>query len=62
MANQLYVEQESCSICGLCVDEYPEAFRMTEEGPAEVYKQGVLKEDQIDDVVEICPAGCIHYE
>ena len=59
---RLYVDADECVKCNLCVDEYPQGFRRVEDGPAEVYSQSALNKDQIDDVVSICPASCIHYE
>jgi ferredoxin len=58
----LYVDKEECVKCNLCVDEYPQAFKRLADGPAEVYNQDILSKDQIDDVVSICPASCIHYK
>ena len=62
MSKKLYVDQENCSICKLCVDEYPQSFRMSPEGPAEVYKADNLSQEEIDDILGLCPASCIHYE
>jgi len=62
MAKRLYVDSKRCSKCGLCVDEYPQAFRMTQEGWAEAFNQDALTLVQIEDAVGLCPAECIHYE
>ncbi len=62
MAKKLYVDKHACSICMLCVDEYPQAFRITDDGHAEVFDASSLKEEEIQDIIALCPAGCIHYE
>ena len=37
MSKNVYVDQEICISCGLCVETAPEVFRMNDDNLAEVY-------------------------
>jgi ferredoxin len=61
MAAKLYVDQDACISCNLCVDTLPEVFRLNDEGLAEVYDPTGAPEDKIQEVIDACPVACIHW-
>ena len=62
MARKPYVDQDECTGCGLCEEECPEVFRLNDEGVSEVHDPEGASEEIIQDVIEICPVECIHWE
>jgi ferredoxin len=56
-----WVDQDGCIACGLCASICPEVFRMTDEGPSEVYEDPIPEsaEDQAVEAQENCPVSVI---
>jgi len=55
------VDQDGCIACGLCASICPEVFRMTDEGPSEVYADPIPEsvEDEAVEAQENCPVSVI---
>lgn len=47
------IDRDGCISCGLCTEICPKAFRMADDGIAEVYVDTIATEDEAD-VVEAC--------
>lgn len=62
MAREVYVEKEECTGCELCTDALPEVFKMNSEGLSEVHDSAGAEESVIQDVIDSCPAECIHWK
>jgi len=63
MAKEVYVDQDECTSCGLCVDSLPAVFRFADNGKAECYDSGGASEQEIqDNAIDICPVSCIHWK
>ena len=62
MAREVYVDGDECTGCELCVDALPGVFEMTTEGVSRVKDSGGAPEDKIQDVIDSCPAECIHWK
>ena len=62
MAREVFVDPTECTGCELCVDMLPAVFRMTEEGVSVVYDPDGAGETLIQDVIDSCPALCIHWK
>lgn len=62
MAREVYVDQDECTSCEQCVDDLPEVFRMNDADLAEVYNQEGASEEEIQEVIDACPAECIHWK
>lgn len=56
-----FIERDGCIACGLCTETCPEAFRMAEDGFAEVFVDEVPAEaeDSAVDAQENCPTSVI---
>ncbi len=55
--------KEGCISCGLCTEEYPELFRMNEEGVAEAVGSVLPEmEHQARQAAEDCPVSVITVE
>jgi len=55
------IDRSGCISCGLCAEICPEAFRMADDGLAEVYVEEVPPEveDQAVEAQEGCPVSVI---
>jgi ferredoxin len=62
MARELYVDAGECTGCEYCVDSLPGVFRMSEDGVSVVHDPGGASESSIQEVIDNCPAGCIHWK
>ncbi len=62
MAKEVYVDQSECTGCELCVDTLPEVFEMTPDGVSKVKNPKGASEDKIQEVIDSCPAECIHWK
>jgi len=60
MAAEVYVDQQICIGCGLCVSIVPEAFRLNDAGVSEVHNQAA-SEAKIQEAIDSCPVNCIHW-
>jgi ferredoxin len=62
MAREVYVDDSECTGCELCVDTLPSVFEMTDEGVSHVHDLNGAGEDKIQEVIDNCPAECIHWK
>ncbi len=62
MARNLYVDQDVCISCRLCVETVPEVFRMNEDDLAEVFDPLGAPEEKIQEAIDGCPVNCISWE
>lgn len=63
MAKELWVDQDECTSCGLCIQNVPGVFRLNDEGKAECYDPaGSSEEDIQQNAIDICPVACIHWK
>jgi ferredoxin len=62
MAKVVYVNGDECTGCELCVDTLPEVFEMDGDGLSVVHKADGASEDKIQEVIDSCPAECIHWK
>ncbi len=61
MAREVYVDQEVCIGCGLCVSIIAEVFRLNDDGVSEVHAQSDAREAKIQEAIDSCPVNCIHW-
>jgi len=61
MAAEVYVDQDICIGCGLCVSIVPEVFRLNDAGVSEVQQQAGGSESKIQEAIDSCPVNCIHW-
>jgi len=63
MGKTVWVDQDECISCGLCVDNLPDVFRFADNGKAEVHAPAGAPEDAIQqEAIDICPVSCIHWQ
>ncbi len=62
MAKVVYVDQEECTSCGVCMDELPEVFEYDENDLSHVHNPKGASEDKIQEVMDMCPVECIHWK
>jgi len=63
MGKTVYVEQDDCISCGLCVGNLPDVFRFADHGKAEAYNPSGASEETIQqDAIDACPVSCIHWQ
>lgn len=62
MAREVYVDENECTGCELCVDTLPEVFEMTDDDVSRVSNPDGASEDKIQEVIDNCPAECIHWK
>ena len=62
MAKEVYVDQAECTGCELCVDTLAEVFEMTSDGVSNVHNSKCASESKIQEVIDSCPAECIHWK
>lgn len=62
MAKEVYVDESECTGCELCVDTLPEVFEMSPDGTSKVHNSQGAKEVKIQEVIDSCPAECIHWK
>ncbi|GFE58223.1 ferredoxin [Geobacter sp. AOG1] len=61
MARSVWVDREECISCGLCVSLLPEVFRF-EGGKSDAYAPTGAPEEKIQECVDGCPVGAIHWK
>ncbi|MBN2038635.1 MAG: ferredoxin [Spirochaetes bacterium] len=61
MARELFVDETECTGCEYCVDALPDVFDMTDEGVSHVHDPEGADEEKIQEVIDDCPAECIHW-
>lgn len=62
MGKKVYVDESECTGCELCVDTLPEVFEMNDDGVSHVIDSNGADEDKIQEVIDDCPAECIHWK
>lgn len=63
MASRVIIDTEECSGCESCVELCPEVFAFDEDAEkAKVIKPKGGPEDCIEEAMDSCPEGCIHWE
>ena len=63
MAREIWIDEEACISCELCVNNLPSVFRMSDNGKAECYDpEGASVEEIQSDAIDACPASCIHWK
>jgi len=62
MAKVVYVDQEECTSCGVCMDELPEVFEYDENDLSRVHNPEGASEEKIQEVMDMCPVECIHWK
>jgi len=60
MAREIYIDKDNCDGCGSCAD-LKEVFRLDENSRAEVHNPGGASEDEIQEEMDACPNGGIHW-
>jgi ferredoxin len=61
MSREVFVDQDICIGCGLCVSIVPEVFRLNDAGVSEVHNQAAASEPEIQEAIDSCPVNCIHW-
>jgi uncharacterized protein YeaO (DUF488 family)/ferredoxin len=63
MQKNVWVDQDVCISCGLCVENVPDVFRFTDSGKAEVFDPAGAPEETIQaEAIDVCPVSCIHWK
>lgn len=63
MAKIVFVDQDLCIGCGVCVNNLPEVFRFNDENKAECHNPVGASEDEIQEqAIDVCPVACICWE
>jgi ferredoxin len=63
MAREVWVDEEECISCGLCIDNVPEVFRFADSGKAECFDPAGASEETIQsEAIDACPVQCIHWK
>jgi len=55
----LYIVEDDCISCQVCVDLVPATFRMRDDGIAEVHNTYGAPIDKIHEAIESCGGSCI---
>ena len=64
MVLKVYVDQDLCISCGLCISICNDVFSWNDDDKAEAIDQDVPEEftDQVEEAVESCPTEAIKYQ
>ncbi len=62
MQKAVWVDQDECISCGICVDSVPEVFRFADNGKAEAFDPAGAGEEAIQGAIDSCPVSCIHWK
>ena len=62
MAREAYVDESECTGCELCADALPSVFKMKSDGISIVHNSAGSPEREIQEVIDNCPAECIHWK
>ncbi|HXE95092.1 MAG TPA: ferredoxin [Dongiaceae bacterium] len=63
MAKEVFVDQDMCIGCELCVDNLPDVFHMSSNGKAECFDPNGATEMEIQlQAIDVCPVTCIHWK
>lgn len=55
----LYIVEDDCISCQVCVDLVPAIFRMRDDGIAEVYNTYGAPVEKVHEAIESCGGSCI---
>jgi ferredoxin len=59
----VWVDQDVCISCGLCIDNVPDVFRFADDGKAEAFDPAGASEEIIQqEAIDVCPVSCIHWK
>lgn len=53
------IDRDGCIGCSLCAATYPEVFRISVDGLAEVYASSEKTADKVREAAENCPVSVI---
>jgi ferredoxin len=60
---EVYVNQELCVGCGICVDNVSDVFHLNSNGKAECFDPHGATETQIQlEAIAVCPINCIEWK
>jgi ferredoxin len=60
MAKEVFVDQDMCIACGICVQNLPDVFRFNDNGKAECFEpDGATEEEIQQQAIDLCPVSCI---
>ena len=63
MAREVWVDEDACISCGLCIENLPDVFRFSDSGKAESFDPSGASEDEIqEEAIDVCPVSCIHWK
>lgn len=63
MAKTVFVDQDMCIGCGICVNNLPGVFRLNDDNKAECYDPDGASEEAIQEqAIDVCPVSCICWE
>lgn len=58
-----WVDKDECIGCELCVSNYPDVFRMDDDGKAECFNASGATEAEIQsEAIDACPVSCIQWQ
>lgn len=61
---KVYVEQDLCISCGLCISICDDVFSWNDDDKAQAIDQEIPEEftDEVEEAVESCPTEAIKYQ
>jgi ferredoxin len=64
MVLKVYVDQDLCISCGLCISICDEVFSWNDDDKAQAIDQEIPEEltDDVEEAVESCPTEAIKYQ
>lgn len=63
MAREVWVDEDLCISCEMCINNLPGVFRYATSGKAECYDPNGASEDEIQSqAIDACPVACIHWK
>ncbi len=63
MARKIWIDEELCISCGMCINNLPDVFCYNSAGKAECFDETGASEDEIQrDAIDACPVSCIHWQ
>lgn len=63
MEKTVYVDQDECISCGICIANVPDVFCFADNGKAEAFDPTASSEAIIQqEAIDVCPVSCIHWQ
>jgi len=60
MQREVFVDQDMCIACGICVTNLPDVFHFNDSGKADCFDQNGATEEEIQlQAIDLCPVTCI---